>query len=522
MQGLRRRLSQEEIEERRLKGLCFGCNEPFNRNHKCSKRQLFSLVVEELEEEVESEEELTNGLAAVEDEGMKVTLHALNGDVGEGAQTMKLCGLFGRRVLHVLVDSGSTHNFVDDSVVKGLHFTAEVIPPVQVLVADGRKLCSNRMLKQFEWEMQGHTFSADFYVLSLQGCEMILGVKWLTQLGDIIWNFQSSRMAFAWAGKEVVLQGNLGDLVGRNCKLARGKNLLKSTVYQLSVLLWNPDPISLRQLTAEDSSDSAVQSVLEEFADKVRITELPVHKDRILGAVDGYTKVLKGTGVIGKCADINESQDHEDGKELHGGDGRRGFEKSLEFVCWDLSFDLDDAQNEYNVQVGSPSIVLKSDIVARFSLSDPAFFLLAFIACTTSVAFASLVVAAVPMLYAMGRAATSLAKLADTAREELPSQMAATIWLGNYQEIAEGVNKSAQAVQAAEAENRKIGSYAREQTMSIIQERASLPVISLQPAVMGATKKTSMAVGQATKSFINMISQGEFRPEIDDEVDEDF
>ncbi|KAI4338610.1 hypothetical protein MLD38_023647 [Melastoma candidum] len=196
------------------------------------------------------------------------------------------------------------------------------------------------------------------------------------------------------------------------------------------------------------------------------------------------------------------------------------------------SFDLDDAQNEYSVQVGSPAVVPKSNVVAGFSMSDKAFFLLAFIACTTSVAFASLVVAAVPTLHAMGRAATSLAKLADTAREELPSTMAAirlsgmeisdlTLELSDLsQEIAEGVNKSAQAVQAAEAGIRKIGSYAREQTMSIIQERASLPIISLQPAVTGAAKKTSRAVGQATKSFINMISRGEFRPEIDDEVDE--
>ncbi|KAI5348433.1 hypothetical protein L3X38_001320 [Prunus dulcis] len=66
-----------------------------------------------------------------------------------------------------------------------------------------------------------------------------------------------------------------------------------------------------------------------------------------------------------------------------------------------------------------------SPSVAKLSLSDQAFFPLAFVACTTSVAFTSLVIAAVPTLFAMGRAAISLSKLSDTAREELPSTMAA-------------------------------------------------------------------------------------------------
>jgi hypothetical protein len=47
----------------------------------------------------------------------------------------------------------------------------------------------------------------------------------------------------------------------------------------------------------------------------------------------------------------------------------------------------------------------------------------------------------------------------------------------------------------------------------MIQERASLPIISLQPVVAGAAKKTSRAVGQATKTIMNIISRGEFNTE---------
>jgi hypothetical protein len=52
---------------------------------------------------------------------------------------------------------------------------------------------------------------------------------------------------------------------------------------------------------------------------------------------------------------------------------------------------------------------------------------------------------------------------------------------------------------------------------AMIQERASLPIISLQPVVAGAAKKTSNAVGQATKTFMNIISRGEFTSENEDD-----
>ncbi|CAO2836594.1 unnamed protein product [Amaranthus hypochondriacus] len=171
------------------------------------------------------------------------------------------------------------------------------------------------------------------------------------------------------------------------------------------------------------------------------------------------------------------------------------------------------------VEIANPNVSpFLSSWRSKFSLSDQASFLFTFIACTASVAFISLVAAAVPTLFAMGRAANSFAKLADTAREELPSTMAAirlsgmeisdlTVELSDLsQEISEGVNKSVQAVQAAKLGMQQIGSLAHEQTMSMIEERASLPVISLQPVVSGAAKKTSHAVGHATKTLMKFIS----------------
>ncbi|XP_047155991.1 uncharacterized protein LOC124827053 [Vigna umbellata] len=183
----------------------------------------------------------------------------------------------------------------------------------------------------------------------------------------------------------------------------------------------------------------------------------------------------------------------------------------------------------FHTQVTTPQTPSFLSPLPKLTSSDQAFFLLAFIASTTSVAFASFVAAAVPALFAIRNAAISLSKLADTAREELPSTMTAirlsgmeisdlTLELSDLsQEVADGVNASAQVVQAAEAKLRQFSSMARQQTESMIQERASLPIISLQPAVAGAARKTTRAVGRATKSLFNIISGRQGTTEYDDE-----
>jgi hypothetical protein len=52
----------------------------------------------------------------------------------------------------------------------------------------------------------------------------------------------------------------------------------------------------------------------------------------------------------------------------------------------------------------------------------------------------------------------------------------------------------------------------------MIEERANLPEISLQPVVAGAARKTSRAVGRATKSLMNMISGRQSATENDDDI----
>lgn len=54
--------------------------------------------------------------------------------------------------------------------------------------------------------MHGQEFQADFLVLPLEGCQMVMGIQWLILLGPILWDFKQLRMEFAMDGKRIILQ----------------------------------------------------------------------------------------------------------------------------------------------------------------------------------------------------------------------------------------------------------------------------------------------------------------------------
>ena len=55
----------------------------------------------------------------------QLSLHALDGSYNY--QTMRLRGSVGKRVLCILIDSGSTHNFIDERMARKLGCNMEVV-----------------------------------------------------------------------------------------------------------------------------------------------------------------------------------------------------------------------------------------------------------------------------------------------------------------------------------------------------------------------------------------------------------
>ncbi|PKI43984.1 hypothetical protein CRG98_035660 [Punica granatum] len=142
-------LNKKEMDEKRAKNLCFWCDERFVPGHKCSRRQAFLVEVEAVEE---GQEEVTKE-ELEEIPSPQISLHALLGT--RSCQTMRIVGIMGKRLLHILVDSGSTHNFLNEEVGKKLGCQTELMSAVRVAVANGNELKCERVCKKFRWRMQG-------------------------------------------------------------------------------------------------------------------------------------------------------------------------------------------------------------------------------------------------------------------------------------------------------------------------------------------------------------------------------
>jgi hypothetical protein len=111
-----------------------------------------------------------------------------------------------KQPLFILVDSGSTHNFISNQVAERLHCRLTSIKALIVQVADEGLMTCSSVCKNFQWSMQGVSFETDVYTLDLQNCDMILGIQWLAKLTTIVCNYEEIWMAFMWQGQEVCIK----------------------------------------------------------------------------------------------------------------------------------------------------------------------------------------------------------------------------------------------------------------------------------------------------------------------------
>lgn len=197
-----RQLTGKELEEKRSKGLCFVCDEKYTPGHQCKGKQLFKLDVyaEEVSTDEDGEDEKIKDEPEPVEEDLLAPVISMKALTGIPSlleyKMMRVSGAVNGHKIHILVDSGSTHNFIDTFTVKKLNCQVSSSPTMTVVVANGNIIQCNQVCAGLTWKMQGQQFQADLLVLPLEGCQMVLGIQWLIQLGPILWDFQQLRMDF--------------------------------------------------------------------------------------------------------------------------------------------------------------------------------------------------------------------------------------------------------------------------------------------------------------------------------------
>ncbi|XP_071905622.1 uncharacterized protein [Coffea arabica] len=203
---------------------------------------------------------------------------------------MRVTGHVGKTPVNTLIDCGSSHNFVHPELVNKLGLRVQGVPSLVVEVADGNKITTNTLCAGFTWKLQNQTFKTDAMVLPVEGCDLVLGVQWLSTLGDIKWNFGELKMEFLSGKRRVVLRGkeqHAIQLVKRRTMqriLHKPEQIASAQLCFLVPVQSTTDgpAASLCQVTSStpDSEANELNEVLMEFEDVFKEpSELPPHRD---------------------------------------------------------------------------------------------------------------------------------------------------------------------------------------------------------------------------------------------------
>ncbi|CAA0840132.1 cysteine-rich RLK (RECEPTOR-like protein kinase) 8, partial [Striga hermonthica] len=119
-------------------------------------------------------------------------MHAMAGI--RGPRTMRLSARVKDRRVMVLVDNGSSHNFINADLSQKLNLPTTKIETFEVRVANGERLQCTESFRKVPIKFQGVTIKADLYALPLIGPDVVLGVQWLEGLGKVTTDYRTGVM----------------------------------------------------------------------------------------------------------------------------------------------------------------------------------------------------------------------------------------------------------------------------------------------------------------------------------------
>lgn len=121
--------------------------------------------------------------------------------------TMRVKGMVANRALHIMIDSGITHNFLDIHLARNLNCKIDQIQVQQITNADDNHIICQHVVKSFCWQLNGQIFATEVMLIDLGSCDMVLGVQWLSTLGTMRLEFKNLIMEFMHEGHLFKLRG---------------------------------------------------------------------------------------------------------------------------------------------------------------------------------------------------------------------------------------------------------------------------------------------------------------------------
>ena len=146
--------TKPSLEVQRIKeGKCKFCGDKWDPKHRCLHKKLYAY-----EEELEVNEPMENDANSqqnyhpgIKDDSPQISLAAITGI--SQPQILKIKGHIKNNNVTILIDSGSTHNFVNVNLAKLFNLFIHPIPNMKVMVADGKKIDNMEKCHRFKLQM---------------------------------------------------------------------------------------------------------------------------------------------------------------------------------------------------------------------------------------------------------------------------------------------------------------------------------------------------------------------------------
>ncbi|XP_042051252.1 uncharacterized protein LOC121796474 [Salvia splendens] len=197
------RLSAAEKADRTKKNLCWYCPEKYTPSHVCNKTFLAYMGVDEDSENEEDGQPEPPETADIITADIS-HIYALDGKYR--AESIELQGSIGASPVLVLVDTGSTHDFLHPRIAEKLALPLQQIRPFRVYVGSGQSIICSHASISTRLVIQNQVFLVDLHILPVHGPDVILGMAWLKSLRRVTNDFEQGTLEFVRDGKQVCLK----------------------------------------------------------------------------------------------------------------------------------------------------------------------------------------------------------------------------------------------------------------------------------------------------------------------------
>jgi hypothetical protein len=188
--------TREEMVEHQLKCIFYNCDEKYFLGHKCKEKNFFMAIskdVVELDIDISHFAELpeTTSITPPFDPIEIEPIISLNAHTGFfSPHTLKLIGYIKNLKVIIIIDSGSTHNFIHQCISQETHWYIHVVKNFQIMIANGgsmkcRGRCENVCLQIDQYNLKCYMFTID-----IGGCDIVMGEEWLCTLDPILMDFK--------------------------------------------------------------------------------------------------------------------------------------------------------------------------------------------------------------------------------------------------------------------------------------------------------------------------------------------